>query len=424
MRHSQRIALLAALLLSLAFCFPLYSASVQLKFIRMFPCDFSHFYTTALVLKSGLPSLYDDDKLLAFAQQAGIGPITGGARTAPAAIALLVPLTAFDLFTATKIFIVVNHILLGASLFLAYRSYRILRPEQEAQPGLAVLLSLGILASTPMLENLIQGQLNVICLFSSSLSYYLWLQGRSTWAGFWLWPAISAKLFPAALALYYLLKRDYKAATTAAVATIAMNAVAGAIFGWHFAAQYPARLLAIVGGSFPKDFGNQSLRNAIGHWLQIVIGEDPPVLFTNILWSICAAAAVLGLIWFVRRKAASQNLVAELTLLSLTQYFISSYSTSAQHIGLYLPLMMVALDLCNERERLYKVRWVLLVSWFIIATGDGYAARNLFYAYYQSISCNLYLPVVCHLAIWLAVFYSHLRMDEAEAAEEATAQPS
>ncbi len=400
---------------------------MQIKFARLMPqpTDFSHFYASALVLKSGLPSLYDDEKLLAFAQQLGLGNILVGARTAPAALALLLPLTAFDLFTATKIFIVVNHFLLLGSIFLGYRCYRILRPSHETSNlWLLALIGLALLASAPTLENVLQGQLNIICLFSTTLSYYFWLNGRSNWAGFWLWPAISAKLFPASLALYYLLKRDYWAAFTAAIATIAVNALAGMVFGWHFVAQYPARLLSIIGGTFPKDFGNQSLRNAIGHWLQFIIGEEPPVQLTTILWIVCAGAAVLGFVWFVRRKASGQKPIAELTLLSLTQYLISSYSTSAQHVGLYLPLLLMGLDLCNQRERIYKVRWVLLGSWFVIATGDGYAARNLFYAYYQTISCNLYLPVACHLAIWLSVFYSYVALDHGETTDEPIAQAS
>jgi alpha-1,2-mannosyltransferase len=399
---------------------------MELKFARMFKCDFSHFYASALVLKSGLPSLYDDDKLLSFAQQAGLGAITTGARTAPAAVALLVPLTEFDLFTATKIFIIVNHLLLAGSMFLAARCYAILRPETRIPKSLTLLFAASVFISTPMLENLLQGQLNLICLFSTSLSYYLWLNGKSKWAGFWLWPAISAKLFPASLAFYYLLKRDYKAAVSSAVSTIAMNCLAGMVFGWHFAAQYPARLLTIIGGPFPRDFGNQSLRNAVGHWLEFFLGDEVPVSVCNFLWIAAGAASVTGFIWVVRRqrKLAQVDLVMELTLLTLTQYIISSYSTSAHHIGLYLPALLLALDFWHQRQPTSKAKWVLLPCLYLIASGDGFAARNLFYAYYQSTSCNLYLPVACHVALWVAVFYGYQTIDPLEAETQAERSPS
>lgn len=352
------------------FHLPNYLTVVAAKWDRLFQDDFRHFFTGALILKSGFPILYSEQGFLEFAGRKGLAPVLPYARSTPALFMLLTPLTELRLMDASRLWLIANHLMVWASLFLMLRNWKAALPW-------AVLA----LAFAPFLDNLVQGQINGMVLLSTALTFWLVCEGFPIMAGLALSVAIVAKLFPALIAFYFLLRGPRRTGLAALGAALGLNLLAGLLYGWDNLLAYPGSLRAFQ----LKNFEDQSIHHALGTVPYVLIG----------------LAVVVGLGWLFAKRPKS--FAAEFCLLLVTQYVISSYSTAAQQLGLLLVFAWVA----NRAGT-----WPLALCYAAVSMFDGYVTRNPAYAKVLFHAMQWHIPAYAVLATWLLLFRRIIQGDE------------
>src|SRR5207248_1366364 len=84
----------------------------------------------------------------------------------------------------------------------------------------------------PFLQQMVQGQLNLLLLFLVTLAWWADRQGKLPAAGICTGAAAAFKLFPAFLLIYFLFLRKWRALVWACLAFLGFTLAAGIIFGF------------------------------------------------------------------------------------------------------------------------------------------------------------------------------------------------
>jgi hypothetical protein len=224
------------LLLALGVLWVLYSAapslisSVALRGNGSHSNDDTVVYGCALMMREGHYDLYAPGKVEAFLAGTALFPTltpTGPSSKAtypPLFYESFIPLTFLPISLFTQVWLACNCVFLILSSFFLAHSLRLCFPTfQECGLRLEAGVLALVLMSCPTVENVFQGQPNlmILCLLTASL--YADLSGRSGWAGVSLGVATAIKIFPLALAAHFVCRRDRRALSTFAM-TLAASA--------------------------------------------------------------------------------------------------------------------------------------------------------------------------------------------------------
>jgi hypothetical protein len=126
----------------------------------------------------------------------------------PAFILGFIPFTWLDYFSSTMLFLVLDHILLLASVALICAALH--WGCGRARLAIIVLWFGASLLYAPVNDTLVRGQLNILVLFMVSLFMYCWMRGRAPAAALALGAAVLTKIIPGILLLAALLRRQYR----------------------------------------------------------------------------------------------------------------------------------------------------------------------------------------------------------------------
>ncbi len=145
------------------------------------------------------------------------------------------PLAAFDLYTASIIWLGVE--LAGLAAFVAVLGvhWRLRRPWL-----LALIVPLILMNWVAMTGEIGTGQMTVPILLCVTLAWYALARGRSFLSGLFLGLALCLKPIVAPVALVYLLRRDTRALAGMAAPLLLALALAVALIGWPPIASWPA----------------------------------------------------------------------------------------------------------------------------------------------------------------------------------------
>lgn len=170
--------------------------------------DFPNYYITAHLLREGIPSDRAYEWIWFQRQKDHLGitreeqPLVGFVPHTPFSALLLEPLTFWSPLVAKRLWIGINLVLLaGVALLLRALT-------QLAWRRLALLIGL----CYPLLRNFEYGQYYLVVLLLITASLYLFLKGKNFAAGAAMGIAAGLKIFPAFFLLYFLRKRDFRAA--------------------------------------------------------------------------------------------------------------------------------------------------------------------------------------------------------------------
>jgi len=173
----------------------------------------------------------------------------------------------------------------------------------------------------PVRSTLLYGQINVALMALVSADCLAesprWPRGVLTGI------AAAVKLTPAAFVLFFVLRRDWRAALTAALTFLACTG-AGFLFAWHDSVEYWTSIIfqSSRPGS-PAYASNQSITGVIAR-----AGLDPHSLAGAALW-VALSAIVIVLAWLgMRRALAASQLALALSLNAFAGLLISPISWS------------------------------------------------------------------------------------------------
>jgi hypothetical protein len=210
----------------------------------------------------------------------------------PAAAVLTIPLGLLSLEAASLAWLGVELCLLVASVVILFKALRPARLDWR----LVVLATVTLLAWAPTLYELLNGQWNLALLALTTGAIAAYRRDRPMLAGVLLGLAISLKLIPAMLVLYFIARGSWKVVgltvVTSVVSTLSSVAVLGLDAGRSFVT------LGLSGASgWRASEGNYSIFGAVSHLFE---GSDqtPPLLLhqPGLEWPIAIAAVLLVLV--------------------------------------------------------------------------------------------------------------------------------
>ncbi len=199
--------------------------------------DFPNYYLVARLLREGysLDRIYDWIWLQRIKDHWGLDQsLVGFAGLSPFSAPPIVPLSVFSALTAKRIWIVLNLLLLAASVEL-------LHPLTSL--GRRSIWMLALLAIVPLRTSFLYGQMHLCVLFLLVLAYYFHCRHRELACGACIALAAALKIYPLSFILYFLWKRQWRPAL-AILGTLALITFAGGFWmGWDLLHVYATQIL-------------------------------------------------------------------------------------------------------------------------------------------------------------------------------------
>lgn len=331
-------------------------------------------------------------------------PTMSGARLPftypPVAAILLSPLSMVPMAVASAVLTAASAGLLALVLRASLRS---LDQTGEQLGGWAVwwLLPPALLLE-PVRNTLTYGQVNILLMALVAVDC---LAPSGRWPrGSLVGLAAAIKLTPAAFVLFFLLRRDWRAAGMAAVSFLAATG-AGCALAWHDSVQYWTRTVfdASRVGGLPYA-ANQSVVGVLTR-----LGLSQPAL--DAVWLVVAIAVVVAAWRGMRRCfAAAQDCLA-MSLNGLAALLISPISWSHQWV--WCVPALVALAAAGLRDRARGLLAATAAGIVIFATGPQWwfphgDRRELDWAAWQQVIGSAYVGFAAIILVIAAVGMSGL----------------
>jgi hypothetical protein len=316
---------------------------------RSYLCDFLQEWASARNLLDGRPIYEDQEISLARYLDFRRDPANPTDRFflrvnahPPTSVLLAVPLAWLDYPDAVLAWNLLSLAALAVSLWLMNRSLRITSSPWALLPLVTYLLLCG-----PFRQQVIQGQLNLVLLLLLTGTWAADRSGRPLLAGVLLGTATTIKLFPGFLLLYFLLRRDWKAAAAAVISAAVLTGLTAGVVGVAAYRDYVTEVVPQVGAGFESSWWNASLA---GFWSRLFnpatdqhhvlpLWPNPLLAQAGTLLSRLAVVALLVRVVPRARTPAEQDLAFGLVLVGML--LVSPLTWD--HYFLLLPLPVVLL---------------------------------------------------------------------------------
>ncbi len=203
----------------------------------------------------------------------------------------------------------------------------------EVSPIWLVLAGIGL----PTIACVQRGQVDLLILLCVVVAYRF---SDKSWSGIPLGVAISIKIFPAALLLWWLLERRFKAAATAIVFTAGLSLLAA----WRFGVSSYLSFLHNLTTLHSQAASGSSVVSTSGPWLSFSPGfvgsyNNPLILLDNAGIFVGFALTVVAAFLLSFKRVAPEIGFFSMTLISQTM------NTSLWSMGvvMYIPLFLIAI---------------------------------------------------------------------------------
>lgn len=286
----------------------------------------------------------------------------------PFATFLTTPLAGLTFHDAYRVFAGFNLALLAAAGVLMVTAGGPNRPGRAARVWLAVPLAAFAASSSPVILQTAYGNWNAVLLLLFVVAWRLATGGRPGCAGALVGVAALIKLYPALLAVFFLLPGRRRGLVGFAAAVAAGTALTLAVYGVQTHADYVRKVIPVI--RHQTTVLNVSLPAAAGRLFDPGQPTVVPLVRSRVLmlaylgcWALAVAVPVAWAVLFRGRRANPDGvfaaLVAALVLLSPVSY---SYNQTQ----LILPAWVVASDAVRRRLKWTPVLLAaaLAVIWF------------------------------------------------------------
>ncbi|WP_330274986.1 glycosyltransferase 87 family protein [Lentzea sp. NBC_00516] len=281
----------------------------------------------------------------------------------PFAAVVLAPLAMPPLWVANTLLTVVTVIVMALSTVLVARA---LGAPRQYLAVLAVAAVPFVLVFEPLRSNLAAGQINAVLLLLVVVDCLALTPSR--YRGALVGVAAAVKLTPAAFILFFLLKRDRRAALNAVLSSAACSTIGflcAPVESWRFWTDVLYQTKRVGGPTFTA---NQSITGVLARF------DVPPWLHTG-LWSVMGAVVVALAVVGIRKALAEDQTTLALALTALVPLLCSPISWS--HHWVWAVPLVLALGAAGWQARPPLVLaisgmtlFVLGAHWWFPATGD------------------------------------------------------
>ncbi|MGN2641858.1 glycosyltransferase 87 family protein [Nocardia takedensis] len=328
----------------------------------------------------------------------------------PLAALFFAPLALMPLLLAEWVVVVTNIACLSLALWLVLTR---IRPSLDRYTTLSVLFAAVGFAFflEPVRQTFGFGQINLVLMTAIALDC---LVRKPFWPrGMLIGVAVSIKLIPAGFLLYFLLRRDWKAAGTLVVSAAAAVGVGFLLFP-RDSMEYWFDTLADTGRIGPPYFaGNQSIK---GMTFRLGVSDS----LATVLWIALAAVAVaLAAVWMHRLIGAGAT-VAALLVNAAAVLLVSPVSWSHHWVWVAPALLVVADGIALGRRRRWYL-WTVGALTVLFLIGPHWLLPHskdleLEWAWWQQIIGSSYVLVTLAIFVAAVATYRPARVDHASAA--------
>ena len=238
-----------------------------------------------------------------------------------------------------------NIVIIASSLALLWSLgalSRALAPQVRAASRWAVVLAVWAVMVSIEPVRLNNGFAQINMLLMAMVFADLVPRRRRLPQGWLIGLAAAIKLTPAAMVLYFLLRRDFRALATAAGTGLAATALAAVVRPDATAEFFSEKLVTMgSGGSFGVNTSyqsNSSIRGALQRAFSSQEALDAASSWVFLCWAVAALAVVLGGAWLMRAALRRGLLVDAVLLNALIMLLISPVSWS--HHWVWLSLLL------------------------------------------------------------------------------------
>jgi Glycosyltransferase family 87/WD40-like Beta Propeller Repeat len=324
--------------------------------------DFPNYYTAAVLVRKGQPlrKYYDWTWFVRQMNYAGIERQIGGyTPQTPVTMLPFVPLSRFAPLTAKRIWLTLNLILLVLTSWLLSRVTRF---------SVESIWLLAFCGFVSLRSNFMYGQYYIFLLFLLTLVYYFLWRGQPIAAGGIAGIAFALKLYAGPLLLYFIAKRNRRAAYTMLLVAACLAVVSVMLFGWTDIKFYATQIFrrSLDGGSSdPYDPGDSTISTLLRK-LFVSEPELNPHPWFNAPWLFFFLKAFvnLSILAFTTLAVAfrrGSDLPRDFALFVIVTLLLSSSVVSYTYILLLLPVALL-LDISAPAEKLCLLFLYLLLT--------------------------------------------------------------
>ncbi|UGT53157.1 glycosyltransferase 87 family protein [Nocardia asteroides] len=327
----------------------------------------------------------------------------------PLAAAFFVPLALMPLPVAEVVVLVTSLLSLAVALWVVLVR---IRPELDRISVLTVVIAGVGLAQflEPVRQTVNFGQINLILMAAITVDV---LVRKPFWPrGMLIGIAVSIKLIPAAYLLYFLLRRDWKAAGTMVVSAAGAVGVGFLLFPSD-SVQYWFHTVTDTGRiGTPYFAGNQSIKGTLFR-----LGLDESV--ATGLWLLLSALTVaLAAVWMHRLIGAGRDVSA--LLVNAAAVLLVSPVSWSHHWVWVAPALVVAVDQATRRRSrgftalvgVFTVLFIIGPQWVLPHSGG----KELAWAWWQQIIGSTYVWATFAVIVYAVITYRPEREPAAELA--------
>jgi hypothetical protein len=226
----------------------------------------------------------------------------------PTSVLLFVPFAVLDYRPALLTWNLAGLAMLGVSLWVVRHQLGVSLTSWSIFPPLCLLL-----ICFPLLQQLSQGQLNLVLLLLVTGAWAAERSGRARWAGAMIGAATAIKLFPAFLFLYFILRRQWSALVAGVLTLTLLTGLTAAILGPEVYPTYTHDVLPTL-EKCRSSWSNASL---VGFWTRLFNPATSEERVEPLWRSVAAAragilvsclAVVATIIWSARRASTRVQL--------------------------------------------------------------------------------------------------------------------
>ena len=403
--------------------------------------DFQYYYYGGFMLHHKNPSIYDKSKYESFFEGAKTAENTHGFLNYPPLIYCLVsPMAKLNILEASKIWFYLNHLFLISSMLFLFFSINI--NDKFKIPRFLFYTCFALIFS-PTLSNLLQGQVNILLLFLLSASIFFYSKGYQIPVGICLGIAISLKIFPAVLILFFLLKREFKTVGVTFLSIILIHTAISLLWSPVLLFDYFNNVLfKYVVLEKIVTFPNQSILAVLNRTLSVVklggFKNSTPIINAPYLVTplrIVFFAVVMGVLTLVTLKSYQLSIKnkknnepdkklktcpPETDLLIYSLFIVSIFLLSPMVWVHHLVLMLVSIPLFYEFffeskniDKFTFIAYIILSSAFwLIGTFNGWVSfyprftRALMRAWFMNSNYPTFLIILTWVMMALIIYFS------------------
>lgn len=290
----------------------------------------------------------------------------------------MIPFVAFKYNVSQTVWLLVNFILLSASIIFLLKAMNIGRRELRITPLKLVLFILIIFNFTPLIEVFLLGQLTIIVFFLICMAFFYFKRGRDILCGVMLALATCIKVSPVLFVVYFLFKRQWRVFLSSVLGICIIVSFSIPITGHSVWKEYVTTIIPLMLSYTHKLAGSL---NICGFFTRLLV----PNTITEAIWPKPELASVL--IWG-----------GNICIVGCSFFFLRRPMNRYSIFDFEFSLMIILYMLVGSYTREHYMTLLLLT--FLL--GFNY----LFETLSSSTAKNPYIPQLFLFAIFLSVAYA------------------